>query len=114
MNDPRLTSVGGWLRRTSLDELPQFLNVLRGEMSVVGPRPVQVDELREQYGPHAVIFERVKPGLTGLWQVSGRSSISYPERIALDLDYVRRRSFWLDLRLVLLTIPVVIFGRGAV
>jgi len=114
MNDPRITGIGNLLRRTSLDELPQLFNVLRGQMSVVGPRPVQVDELRQEYGEHAVIFDQVKPGLTGLWQVSGRSALTYAQRIALDLEYVERRSFWFDLLLVVRTIPVLVFGRGAV
>jgi lipopolysaccharide/colanic/teichoic acid biosynthesis glycosyltransferase len=112
-NDPRITPVGRWLRRTSIDELPQLINVLRGEMSIVGPRPVQPDELAEQYGEYANIVFSAKPGLTGLWQVNGRSSSSYDERIALDLEYVQRRSGWLDFVLVMRTIPAVLFMRDA-
>lgn len=111
--DPRLTRVGRWLRRTSIDELPQLVNVLRGEMSLVGPRPVQPDELRRQFGEYAPVISSVKPGLTGLWQVSGRSSLSYQERVRLDLEYVRRRSLWYDLALLLRTVPAVLSGQGA-
>jgi undecaprenyl-phosphate galactose phosphotransferase len=113
-NDPRITAVGRWLRKTSLDELPQLWNILRGEMSFVGPRPVQLAEMEEVYGPAAKEVTSVKPGLTGLWQVSGRSSLSYDERVALDLAYVDRRSLWLDLKILVKTVPAVLFGRGAV
>jgi undecaprenyl-phosphate galactose phosphotransferase len=113
-NDPRITAVGRWLRKTSLDELPQLWNILRGEMSFVGPRPVQPAELEEVYGPAAHSVTSVKPGLTGLWQVSGRSSLSYDERVALDLTYVDRRGFWFDLKILVKTVPAVLFGRGAV
>lgn len=112
-DDPRVLPVGRWLRRASIDELPQLVNVLRGEMSVVGPRPVQLKELHERYGELAEVVFSVNPGLTGLWQVSGRSSLDYAQRIALDLEYVRRRSIWLDVLLVFKTIPAVCFGRGA-
>ena len=111
--DPRLTRLGRVLRRTSLDELPQLWNVLRGEMSLVGPRPVVPDEVRE-YGEYARLLLRVKPGLTGAWQVSGRSAVGYPERARLDLAYVAGRSLADDLRILARTIPAVLGRRGAV
>jgi len=112
--DPRVTQVGRWLRKTSLDEIPQLLNVLRGDMSLVGPRPVQLDELRDHYGHAAATVLSVTPGLTGLWQVSGRSNLTYEDRVALDLEYVRRRGFWFDLAIILRTIPALVLGHGAV
>ncbi len=108
--DPRITPIGAFLRRSSLDELPQFLNVLRGEMSVVGPRPIVRDELR-RYGQAMDHVLSVRPGMTGLWQVSGRNNLSYRERVRLDLHYASRRSFWMDLAIVLCTIGVVLFPR---
>ncbi|MGH2559512.1 MAG: sugar transferase [Thermomicrobiales bacterium] len=113
-HDPRVTRLGRWLRKLSIDELPQLVNVLRGEMSIVGPRPVQPAELEQLYGPRGKVVFSVKPGLTGLWQVSGRSQLSYEERIALDLEYLQRRGFWFDLVLVLRTIPTVLWKRDAV
>jgi exopolysaccharide biosynthesis polyprenyl glycosylphosphotransferase len=113
-HDPRITWVGRWLRKTSIDELPQFINVLRGEMSIVGPRPVQPVELEERFGAWADVVTRVKPGITGLWQVSGRSELRYDRRVALDLEYVGRCSFWFDLSLLIRTVPAVLTGRGAV
>jgi lipopolysaccharide/colanic/teichoic acid biosynthesis glycosyltransferase len=112
--DPRITPLGKFLRRSSLDELPQFINVLRGEMSVVGPRPIVWDELR-RYGRTMDEVLSVRPGLTGLWQVSGRNNLTYRTRVRLDLTYVRNRSFWLDLGIVLRTIGVVLLpmDRGA-
>ncbi len=110
--DPRVTRVGRWLRRSSLDELPQVLNVLRGEMSLVGPRPALPEEVAS-YGPREHGRLLVKPGLTGLWQVSGRAELPFGEGIALDLDYVARRSVALDLWLLLRTVPAVLSGRGA-
>jgi lipopolysaccharide/colanic/teichoic acid biosynthesis glycosyltransferase len=112
--DPRITPLGKFLRRSSLDELPQFINVLRGEMSVVGPRPIVWDELR-RYGRNMDEVLSVRPGLTGLWQVSGRNNLTYRTRVRLDLTYVRNRSFWLDLGIVLRTIGVVLLpmDRGA-
>ncbi len=112
--DPRITPLGKFLRRSSLDELPQFINVLRGEMSVVGPRPIVWDELR-RYGRSMDEVLSVRPGLTGLWQVSGRNNLTYRTRVRLDLTYVRSRSFWLDLGIVLRTIGVVLLpmDRGA-
>jgi lipopolysaccharide/colanic/teichoic acid biosynthesis glycosyltransferase len=110
--DDRITRVGRYLRRTSLDELPQLWNVLRGDMSLVGPRPPIPYEV-ERYREHWLRRFAVKPGLTGLWQVSGRSDVSVEEMMQLDIDYVRRRSAWLNLKIVLRTIPVVLSCRGA-
>lgn len=109
-NDPRITPVGKFLRRSSLDELPQFINVLRGEMSVVGPRPIVREELR-RYGYHMNEVLAVRPGLTGLWQVSGRNNLSYRQRVRLDLRYSRSRCSWMDLKIVLQTIMVVLNPR---
>jgi len=111
VNDPRITPVGRWLRRTSLDELPQLWNVLRGDMSLVGPRPPIRYEV-EHYKSGHLIRLAVKPGITGLWQVSGRNSTTFEEMIALDLESVRRASLALDLSILVKTIPVV-FGRRA-
>ena len=103
-NDPRVTRLGLVLRRTSIDELPQLLNVLRGDMSCVGPRPVTADELG-RYGDAAEAYLAARPGLTGLWQVSGRSALSYQARVALDGLYAARRSLLLDIVILLRTIP---------
>jgi lipopolysaccharide/colanic/teichoic acid biosynthesis glycosyltransferase len=111
-DDPRVTRVGAFLRKTSLDELPQLVNVLRGEMSLIGPRPIVPRELAK-YGAYGSVLLQVKPGLGGLWQVGGRSETSYPDRVAKDVEYVRRRSTWLDVKLIALTAAVVIKGRGA-
>lgn len=111
-DDPRVTGVGRFLRRTSLDELPQFWNVLRGEMSLVGPRPYLPRE-STQIGESLDTIVRVRPGLTGLWQVSGRSTLPFQERIALDEYYIRNWSLWLDLSIVLRTFWVLVSGRGA-
>lgn len=110
--DPRITPVGRWLRRTSIDELPQLINVLKGDMSVVGPRPPLPEEVA-QYGGYEFGRLAVKPGLTCLWQVSGRSALDFPTWVALDLEYVERRSFWFDLLIVLWTVPAVLTMRGA-
>ncbi|MEM7662268.1 MAG: sugar transferase [Pseudomonadota bacterium] len=111
--DPRVTFFGQFLRRTSLDELPQLLNIIRGEMSVVGPRPIIEDEVA-RYGDLIEAYDAVRPGVTGLWQVSGRSDTTYEERVALDAEYASDvtvlRDFWILLR----TIPAVLFARGAV
>lgn len=110
--DPRVRRWGQILRKLSLDELPQLINILRGEMSVVGPRPITRDETR-YYGRHIADYMAVRPGLTGAWQVGGRNDTSYDERVALDVDYVANRNFLTDLRIILKTVPVAIFGRGA-
>lgn len=110
--DRRITPVGQWLRRTSLDELPQLWNIFRGDMSLVGPRPPIPYEL-EHYRPEQYVRLAVKPGLTGLWQVSGRSRTTFEQMIDLDLDYIRRQSFWLDLAILIRTIPTVLLGRDA-
>lgn len=110
--DPRVTRFGRWLRRTSLDELPQLFNVLRGEMSIVGPRMISPAE-HEKYGQWDMNLLTVKPGLTGPWQVSGRSDLGYEERVRLDMNYIRNWTIWLDLQILLQTIPAVLKGRGA-
>jgi lipopolysaccharide/colanic/teichoic acid biosynthesis glycosyltransferase len=109
--DPRRTRVGTFLRRTSLDELPQLLNVLRGEMSIIGPRPYFADELVGL--PEAREILSVRPGITGLWQVNGRSDRPFADRVKLDLAYVRQRGLLLDLKIMLLTVRAVVSGRGA-
>ena len=111
-NDPRITQSGAFLRKTSLDELPQIFNVLRGEMSLVGPRPIIQEEL-ERYGEHAGDYLMVKPGITGMWQVSGRSDIDYAERVSLDSWYVRNWSVWIDILLLWRTVKVVALRKGA-
>ena len=110
--DPRVTQVGRLLRRTSLDELPQLLNVLKGEMSLVGPRPVPIYEAADYQAWH---YERLMalPGITGLWQVQGRCQVSFEEMIRMDIEYARHQSLWLDLKILFLTLPAVISGRGA-
>jgi lipopolysaccharide/colanic/teichoic acid biosynthesis glycosyltransferase len=110
-NDPRITGIGRWLRRHSLDELPQIYNVLRGDMSLVGPRPCLPYEF-EQYAPwHKERFS-VRPGMTGLWQVSGRSSVSFNDMVILDLYYIHNISLWLDAAIALRTVGVVLTGKG--
>jgi undecaprenyl-phosphate galactose phosphotransferase len=111
-NDPRVSRVGAWLRRTSLDELPQLFNVIRGEMSLIGPRPVVEEELR-RYGPRAVFYLKTRPGLSGLWQVSGRNDLDYGHRVQLDCQYVRNWSPWWDVALLLATVRAVFTRRGA-
>lgn len=110
-NDPRITRIGRILRATSLDELPQIWNVLRGDMSWVGPRPIVTDEL-EKYGAAARVYLSLKPGITGLWQVSGRNSESYEDRVAMDIRYSRIMSPFLDLQIVLKTVLVVLRKTG--
>jgi lipopolysaccharide/colanic/teichoic acid biosynthesis glycosyltransferase len=112
-NDPRTFAFGSFLRRTSLDELPQLINVLRGEMSLVGPRPVQEAEIDRYYGASAAHYMAVRPGITGLWQVSGRSETSYESRVALDVAYVSRPSLLADLSILLRTPVAVVSRRGA-
>lgn len=111
-NDPRVTRLGKFLRRTSLDELPQLWNVLRGEMSLVGPRPVVPDELR-RYGNKVTTFLSATPGITGLWQISGRNDTDYRRRVALDVCYVRSRSLFLDVYILAKTLPIVFTRSGA-
>jgi len=111
-NDPRITSLGKYLRKLSLDELPQLVNILKGDLSFVGPRPIVPAEIA-RYGTHGNMILRVKPGLTGLWQVSGRNDVSYDERIQLDLYYIHNWSLTLDLKIMFQTIPAVLFGKGA-
>ncbi|MGO4833736.1 sugar transferase [Rhizobiaceae sp. 2RAB30] len=111
-NDPRVTRVGQVLRKLSLDELPQMLNILQGDMSIVGPRPVVKDEL-DIYGSCAVFYLKSRPGLTGLWQISGRNDVSYDSRVALDRHYVENWSFSADLLIIMKTIPAVCSSRGS-
>jgi lipopolysaccharide/colanic/teichoic acid biosynthesis glycosyltransferase len=111
-SDPRITRFGRFLRKTSLDELAQVLNVLRGEMSWVGPRDILPKELA-MYGEHGEKFVTVQPGITGLWQVSGRSTLPYAERVRLDTYYIDHLSLSLDMKILIKTIPVVLFGYGA-
>ena len=110
--DERVTAVGAFLRRSSLDELPQLWNVLRGEMSLVGPRPPIGYEV-DNYPARAFRRFAVRPGLTGLWQVRGRSLTTFAEMIELDIEYIERRSPWLNLKILLLTVPTVLHGKGA-
>jgi len=111
--DPRVTPIGRFLRKTSLDELPQFWNVLKGDLSVVGPRPVVQNEIVQYYGLKAVKVLSLRPGLTGIWQVSGRSDTSYTTRVTLDEKYIDTQSFLLDLKLIFKTIPAMISSKGA-
>lgn len=110
--DPRVTGVGKLLRKFSLDELPQLLNVLTRDMSMVGPRIIAPNEI-SKYGAHGPMLMQVMPGLTGLWQVSGRSNTTYDKRIALDMEYITQWSVWLDIKILLWTIPAVLKGDGA-
>lgn len=110
--DPRITSIGRFLRKTSLDELPQLLNVLKGEMSLVGPRPIVAQELKE-YKDRKDDLLSVKPGVTGYWQVSGRSDVGYPERVDLELYYIYHRTIWLDIRILFSTVVSVLLKKGA-
>lgn len=119
-NDPRITIVGKYIRRFSIDEFPQFFNILKGEMSIVGPRayyPYELAEQQEKY-PASKKFVKIilsgKPGVTGLWQVSGRSKINFDKRVEMDAQYVKKRSLLYDFWIMLKTIPAVISGRGAV
>jgi lipopolysaccharide/colanic/teichoic acid biosynthesis glycosyltransferase len=110
--DPRITRVGAFLRKTSLDELPQLWNVLTGDMSLVGPRPIVEAEIAK-YGPVIEEYFRVRPGLTGLWQISGRNDTSYAERVRLDQHYVSNWSVWFDIWILAKTLPVILSGKGA-
>lgn len=111
-NDPRITKIGRFIRKTSIDELPQFINVLKGEMSWVGPRPIIEDEIH-YYGKYIKDYYSVLPGITGMWQVNGRSNTGYKERVSLDVWYVRNWSIWIDIALIIKTIKAVLFGKGA-
>jgi exopolysaccharide biosynthesis polyprenyl glycosylphosphotransferase len=111
-NDPRVTRIGSFLRRTSLDEIPQLINVLLGQMSLVGPRMITAEE-RARYGKWWMNLSTVKPGITGLWQVSGRSDVSYEERVMLDMNYIRNYTIWFDLQILWQTLPAVLRSRGA-
>jgi lipopolysaccharide/colanic/teichoic acid biosynthesis glycosyltransferase len=111
-HDPRVTPVGRWLRRTSLDELPQLWNILRAQMSLVGPRPIVAGAI-PRYGDGFALDKKVTPGLTGLWQVSGRNNLTYDQRVNFDLCYVRNRSIWLYLHILARTVKVVLLGDGA-
>jgi lipopolysaccharide/colanic/teichoic acid biosynthesis glycosyltransferase len=119
-DDPRVTAVGKWIRKHSLDEIPQLLNVLLGEMSIVGPRAYYPDELENQQKKHPDTKQyvtevlSVKPGITGLWQVTGRSEVHFDKRIALDAEYVKSVSIYQDIRIILRTPLVMISGRGAI
>ncbi|MBE2904506.1 sugar transferase [Anoxybacillus flavithermus] len=110
--DPRITNLGRFLRKTSLDEIPQLINVLKGEMSLVGPRPVVEEELKE-YGSDVAKFLSVKPGMTGYWQVSGRSEVGYPERVDVELFYVYNQSLFLDIVILVKTVFMVVLRKGA-
>lgn len=120
-NDPRITPIGQFLRKTSLDEWPQFWNVLVGDLSIVGPRPPVLigpaehfaEEIRKWYGGSTVKILSIRPGLTGVWQISGRSEIPFDERVRLEESYAESRTFWKDLVLIIKTIPAVLFSKGA-
>ena len=111
-NDPRITKIGNFLRRSSLDELPQLINILKGELSIVGPRPVVAQEL-EKYGENKSEFLSVTPGLTGYWQAYARSNCTYEERIEMELHYVENANFWWDIKIIFATFWSVLVGKGA-
>lgn len=111
-HDPRVTKLGAFLRKTSLDELPQLWNVIRGDMSLVGPRPIVTKEI-ERYGDYFREYSMVLPGITGMWQASGRSDTTYEERVAMDTWYVRNWSVWIDLMYLFKTVKAVVCGKGA-
>jgi exopolysaccharide biosynthesis polyprenyl glycosylphosphotransferase len=111
-DDPRITRIGRWIRKFSIDEFPQFYNVLRGDMSLVGPRPPVPREVA-LYSPGDRRRLDVTPGLTCFWQIGGRADIDFPEQVRLDLQYIESQNFWLDLKILLRTVPAVLFGRGA-
>ena len=111
-DDPRITRIGSFLRRTSLDELPQFINILKGELSLVGPRPIVEEEL-ERYGSEKEKFLSVTPGLTGYWQAYARSSCTYEQRMEMELYYVDHANFWWDIKIMLATVGAVLSRRGA-
>jgi lipopolysaccharide/colanic/teichoic acid biosynthesis glycosyltransferase len=111
-NDPRVTGVGKWLRKASIDEIPQLVNVLKGDMSLVGPRPHPVEEVKE-YTTWQKRRLSMRPGITGLWQVGGRSNTTFAESMKHDLDYIDNWSLWLDLKILSKTLPAVLLSRGA-
>lgn len=111
-DDPRITKVGKFIRKTSLDELPQLFNILKGDMTIVGPRPIVTDEL-DFYGEYEDYYKAVKPGLTGLWQVNGRSDTTYDERVALDMEYVTTRNTFKDLYIIFMTVVKVLKREGS-
>ncbi len=113
-NDPRITTIGKLLRKTSLDELPRFFNVLRNEMSIVGPRPIVKAE-KKKYGKNLIKVLSIKPGITGLWQVSGRNNLTYKKRVMLDINYVKNYNLLMDIRIIIRTFGVILFplDRGA-
>lgn len=111
--DPRIYPFGRFLRTTSMDELPQLLNVLKGDLSLVGPRPFYQEQIQKYLGPKAPKFLSIQPGLTGLWQVSGRNLLTFEERLALEESYIDSKSFLLDLKIILKTIPALLLAKGA-
>jgi exopolysaccharide production protein ExoY len=111
-NDPRVTKFGLFLRKTSLDELPQLVNIIRGEMSVIGPRPITSGEIH-RYGTDFHFYKAAKPGVIGLWQVNGRNRLTYEERVAMDIEYTATWTIWSDIKITLKAIPAVLFGSGA-
>ena len=111
-DDPRITKVGRFIRKTSLDELPQLFNILRGDMTIVGPRPIVTEELK-YYGEYDKYYMAVKPGLTGLWQVSGRSDTSYDERVELDMEYIKTRTILKDIYIMIMTVVKVLKREGS-
>ena len=111
-NDPRITPIGHFLRKTSLDELPQLINVLRGEMSLIGPRPVVLEE-QKYYRDSWDEFLSIKPGMTGLWQVSGRNDTTYDERVELDIQYIRNWTLWMDIKIAFKTLFIIFNPKGA-
>lgn len=111
--DPRLTNIGDFIRKTSIDEIPQFINLLFGDMSLIGPRPILENELEEYSKEEQQVLLSVRPGITGMWQVSGRSEVYYPERCEMELYYPRNQSFLLDVKIFFLTIKKVLSGEGA-
>lgn len=111
-NDPRITKLGAFLRKTSLDEVPQLFNIIRGEMSIVGPRPIVHAEI-VRYEELFLYYCAAKPGVTGLWQVSGRNDVTYRERVLMDAEYAKSWNLWKDIKIILATLPAVLFSRGA-
>ncbi len=111
-SDPRVTRFGAFLRKTSLDELPQLINIIAGDMSVIGPRPVTFDEL-PRYGSKLAYYMAARPGVTGLWQVNGRNSLSYQQRVAYDAEYAKKWSLFKDFKIMIKTIPVVLLSKDA-